>query len=93
MGNEESRIAKEEEESCLRCLHEKFDKIQGVRGGVRQDAGELGRLLEWYDKKPHVVGAMVLRVGCENHQVEMFMDELYCLAPKNKTPIVSYEQQ
>jgi altronate hydrolase len=50
-------------------------------------------LFAGYVNNPNVAGATVLSLGCQNLQVQIFMDALHALAPDNKKPIVVYEQQ
>lgn len=71
----------------------KFITHQGGCGGIRQDAEALGRLFAGYVNNPNVAGATVLSLGCQNLQVQIFMEALQSLAPNNKKPIVVYEQQ
>jgi len=71
----------------------RFITHQGGCGGIRQDAEALGRLFAGYVNNPNVAGATVLSLGCQNLQVQIFMDSLHALAPNNKKPIVVYEQQ
>lgn len=89
-------IAVEEEEPDTRVFKNidvRFITHQGGCGGIRQDAEALGRLFAGYVNNPNVAGATVLSLGCQNLQVQVFMDALHALAPDNKKPIVVYEQQ
>lgn len=89
-------IAVEEEEPDTRVFKNidvRFITHQGGCGGIRQDAEALGRLFAGYVNNPNVAGATVLSLGCQNLQVQVFMDALHELAPNNKKPIVVYEQQ
>jgi altronate hydrolase len=86
----------EEEEPDTRVFKNidvRFITHQGGCGGIRQDAEALGRLFAGYVNNPNVAGATVLSLGCQNLQVQIFMDSLHALAPNNKKPIVVYEQQ
>ncbi len=89
-------VAVEEEEPDTRVFKNidvRFITHQGGCGGIRQDAEALGRLFAGYVNNPNVAGATVLSLGCQNLQVQVFMDALHALAPDNKKPIVVYEQQ
>ncbi|KQM40766.1 UxaA family hydrolase [Chryseobacterium sp. Leaf201] len=89
-------VAVEEEEPDTRVFKNidvRFITHQGGCGGIRQDAEALGRLFAGYVNNPNVAGATVLSLGCQNLQVQVFMDALHTLAPNNKKPIVVYEQQ
>lgn len=94
-GGETSDIAVEEKEDTriFKNIDVRFITHQGGCGGIRQDAEALGRLFAGYVNNPNVVGATVLSLGCQNLQVQIFMDALHALAPNNKKPIVVYEQQ
>jgi altronate hydrolase len=95
-GGETADVAVEEEEPDTRVFKNidvRFITHQGGCGGIRQDAEALGRLFAGYVNNPNVAGATVLSLGCQNLQVQIFMDSLHALAPNNKKPIVVYEQQ
>lgn len=94
-GGETSYTAVEEEEDTrvFKNIDVRFITHQGGCGGIRQDAEALGRLFAGYVNNPNVAGATVLSLGCQNLQVQIFMDALHALAPDNKKPIVVYEQQ
>jgi altronate hydrolase len=95
-GGTDSDVAVEEEEQDTRIFKNidvRFITHQGGCGGIRQDAEALGRLFAGYVNNPNVAGATVLSLGCQNLQVQIFMDALHTLAPDNKKPIVVYEQQ
>ncbi|MEC3876932.1 UxaA family hydrolase [Chryseobacterium salviniae] len=94
-GGETSDIAVEEKEDTriFKNINVRFITHQGGCGGIRQDAEALGRLFAGYVNNPNVAGATVLSLGCQNLQVQIFMDALHTLAPNNKKPIVVYEQQ
>lgn len=94
-GGETSHTAVEEEEDTrvFKNIDVRFITHQGGCGGIRQDAEALGRLFAGYVNNPNVAGATVLSLGCQNLQVQIFMDALHALAPDNKKPIVVYEQQ
>lgn len=95
-GGSGADVAVEEEEPDTRVFKNidvRFITHQGGCGGIRQDAEALGRLFAGYVNNPNVAGATVLSLGCQNLQVQIFMDALHALAPNNKKPIVVYEQQ
>lgn len=95
-GGSEADVSLEEEENDTRIFKNidvRFITHQGGCGGIRQDAEALGRLFAGYVNNPNVAGATVLSLGCQNLQVQIFMDALHALAPDNKKPIVVYEQQ
>lgn len=95
-GGSGADIAVEEEEQDTRIFKNidvRFITHQGGCGGIRQDAEALGRLFAGYVNNPNVAGATVLSLGCQNLQVQVFMDALHALAPDNKKPVVVYEQQ
>ncbi|WP_326982311.1 altronate dehydratase family protein [Chryseobacterium sp. MYb264] len=94
-GGETSDVAVEEEEDTrvFKNIDVRFITHQGGCGGIRQDAEALGRLFAGYVNNPNVAGATVLSLGCQNLQVQIFMDALHALAPNSKKPIVVYEQQ
>lgn len=95
-GGSDADIPVEEEEQDTRMFKNidvRFITHQGGCGGIRQDAEALGRLFAGYVNNPNVAGATVLSLGCQNLQVQIFMDALHALAPNNKKPIVVYEQQ
>lgn len=95
-GGTDSDVVVEEEKPDTRVFKNidvRFITHQGGCGGIRQDAEALGRLFAGYVNNPNVAGATVLSLGCQNLQVQIFMDSLHALAPNNKKPIVVYEQQ
>ncbi|WPO84562.1 altronate dehydratase family protein [Chryseobacterium sp. JJR-5R] len=95
-GGATADIVVEEEEPDTRIFKNidvRFITHQGGCGGIRQDAEALGRLFAGYVNNPNVAGATVLSLGCQNLQVQVFMDALNTLAPNNRKPIVVYEQQ
>lgn len=84
---------KEKDTRIFKNIDVRFITHQGGCGGIRQDAEALGRLFAGYVNNPNVAGATVLSLGCQNLQVQIFMDALHALAPNNKKSIVVYEQQ
>lgn len=71
----------------------KFLNHQGGCGGIRQDAAILGKLLAAYADHPNVGGVTVLSLGCQNLQVNDFMDDLKALNPHFDKPLYIFEQQ
>jgi altronate hydrolase len=71
----------------------KFLNHQGGCGGTRQDAAILGKLLAAYADHPNVGGITVLSLGCQNLQVQDFMDELKKRNPNFDKPLYVFEQQ
>jgi altronate hydrolase len=71
----------------------KFLNHQGGCGGTRQDAATLGRLLAAYAAHPNVGGVTVLSLGCQNLQVQDFLDELKKTHPSFDKPLLIFEQQ
>jgi len=95
-GGSGADLPVEEEDQDTRIfknIEVRFITHQGGCGGIRQDAEALGRLFAGYINNPNVAGATVLSLGCQNLQIQIFMDALHALAPDNKKPIVVYEQQ
>jgi altronate hydrolase len=71
----------------------KFLNHQGGCGGIRQDAAILGKLLAAYADHPNVGGVTVLSLGCQNLQVQDFLDDLKKRNPGFDKPLYIYEQQ
>ena len=71
----------------------KFLNHQGGCGGIRQDAAILGKLLAAYADHPNVGGVTVLSLGCQNLQVNDFMQDLKALNPSFDKPLYIFEQQ
>ena len=71
----------------------KFLNHQGGCGGIRQDAAVLGKLLASYANHPNVGGVTVLSLGCQNLQVQDFMNDLKQLNPDFDKPLYIFEQQ
>ena len=71
----------------------KFLNHQGGCGGTRQDAGILGKLLAAYADHPNVAGVTVLSLGCQNLQVQDFVNDLKQRNPKFDKPLYIFEQQ
>src|SRR6186713_835526 len=71
----------------------KFLNHQGGCGGTRQDAGILGKLLASYADHPNVAGVTVLSLGCQNLQVQDFINDLKQRNPNFDKPLYIFEQQ
>ena len=71
----------------------KFLNHQGGCGGIRQDAAILSKLLASYANHPNVGGVTVLSLGCQNLQVQDFMNDLKQLNPNFDKPLYIFEQQ
>jgi len=71
----------------------KFLNHQGGCGGIRQDAAILSKLLAAYANHPNVGGVTVLSLGCQNLQVQDFMNDLKTLNPDFDKPLYIFEQQ
>ncbi len=71
----------------------KFLNHQGGCGGTRQDAAVLSKLLAAYADHPNVAGVTVLSLGCQNLQVQDFVDDLKHRAPNFDKPLFIFEQQ
>ena len=71
----------------------KFLNHQGGCGGTRQDAATLGSLLAAYADHPNVGGITVLSLGCQNLQVQDFVNYLKKRNPSFDKPLYIFEQQ
>ena len=71
----------------------KFLNHQGGCGGTRQDAGILGKLLASYADHPNVAGVTVLSLGCQNLQVQDFLNDLKQRVSNFDKPLYIFEQQ
>ncbi|MBC7850624.1 MAG: altronate dehydratase [Chitinophagaceae bacterium] len=71
----------------------KFLNHQGGCGGTRQDAAILGKLLASYADHPNVGGITVMSLGCQNLQVQDFLNELKQRNPSFDKPLYIFEQQ
>ncbi len=71
----------------------KFLNHQGGCGGIRQDAAVLSKLLAAYADHPNVAGVTVLSLGCQNLQVQHFLDDLKQRNPNFDKPLHVFEQQ
>ena len=71
----------------------KFLNHQGGCGGTRQDSGILGKLLASYADHPNVAGITVLSLGCQNLQVQDFLNDLKQRVSDFDKPLFVFEQQ
>jgi len=71
----------------------KFLNHQGGCGGTRQDAATLAALLAAYADHPNVGGVTMLSLGCQNMQVQDFLNELKKRNPSFDKPLYIFEQQ
>ena len=71
----------------------KFLTHPGGCGGTRQDAAVLGRLLAAYADHPNVGGVTVLSLGCQNLQVQDFLDAVHARNPRFDKPLLVFEHQ
>jgi altronate hydrolase len=71
----------------------KFLNHQGGCGGIRQDAAVLSKLLASYADHPNVAGVTVLSLGCQNLQVQDFLNDLKQRNPSFDKPLYIFEQQ
>lgn len=71
----------------------KFLNHPGGCGGTRQDAALLSRLLAAYADHPNVGGVTVLSLGCQNLQVQDFLNDLKLRNPRFDKPLYVFEHQ
>ncbi len=71
----------------------KFLNHQGGCGGTRQDAAILSKLLVAYADHPNVAGITILSLGCQNLQVQDFVNDLKIRNPSFEKPLYIFEQQ
>ncbi|GAA4321610.1 altronate dehydratase family protein [Flaviaesturariibacter amylovorans] len=71
----------------------KFLNHQGGCGGIRQDAAILSKLLAAYADHPNVGGITVLSLGCQNLQLNDFLEDLKARNPHFDKPVFTFEQQ
>ena len=62
-------------------------------GGTRADSTMLGKLLAGYVNNPNVAGASVLSLGCQNLQVDLFLDQLKAINKDFDKPLLIFDQQ
>ncbi|MBC7903231.1 MAG: UxaA family hydrolase, partial [Gemmatimonadaceae bacterium] len=71
----------------------KFLNHQGGCGGIRQDAAVLSKLLASYANHPNVGGVTVMSLGCQNLQVQDFLNDLKEQNAVFDKPLYIFEQQ
>jgi altronate hydrolase len=71
----------------------KFLNHDGGCGGIRQDAAILSKLLAAYADHPNVAGVTMLSLGCQNLQVQDFVNDLKQRNSKFDKPFYIFEQQ
>ncbi|MGZ8538127.1 MAG: UxaA family hydrolase, partial [Flavisolibacter sp.] len=71
----------------------KFLNHQGGCGGIRQDAAILSKLLAAYADHPNVGGITILSLGCQNLQVNDFLNDLKERNQSFNKPLLIFEQQ
>jgi len=71
----------------------KFLNHQGGCGGIRQDSAVLSKLLAAYADHPNVAGITVMSLGCQNLQVQDFLNDLKERNPNFDKPFHVFEQQ
>ena len=71
----------------------KFLNHHGGCGGTRQDAAVLSKLLAAYADHPNVAGVTILSLGCQNMQVQDFLNDLKKRTPNFDKPLYIFEQQ
>jgi len=71
----------------------KFLNHQGGCGGIRQDSAILSKLLAAYADHPNVGGVTVLSLGCQNLQIQDFLNDLKKHNPDFDKPLYIFEQQ
>ena len=71
----------------------KFLNHAGGCGGTRQDAAVLSRLLAAYADHPNVGGVTVLSLGCQNLQMQDFVNDLKARNPRFDKPLYIFEHQ
>jgi altronate hydrolase len=71
----------------------KFLNHPGGCGGTRQDSALLGKLLAAYADHPNVGGVTVLSLGCQNLQVQDFVNDLKARNPRFDKPLYIFEHQ
>lgn len=71
----------------------RFITHNGGCGGTRTDSAMLGKLLAGYVNNPNVAGASVLSLGCQNLQVDLFLDQLKAINKNFDKPLLVFDQQ
>ena len=85
----------------LKNSHRPFKNVDGIKflnhqggcGGIRQDAAILSKLLAAYADHPNVGGITVLSLGCQNLQVNDFVNDLKQRNVNFNKPLYIFEQQ
>ena len=62
-------------------------------GETRSDSTVLGKLLAGYVNNPNVAGATVLSLGCQNLQVDLFLEQLKMINEDFDKPLLIFDQQ
>src|SRR5690606_35992619 len=65
----------------------------GGCGGIRQDSAVLSKLLAAYADHPNVAGVTLLSLGCQNLQIQDFLNDLKERNPSFDKPLHIFEQQ
>lgn len=60
---------------------------EGGCGGMRADSEALCALLAGYIRNSNVAGATVLSLGCQNAQVDIFLEKLHAIYPDCEKPV------
>ena len=71
----------------------RFITHNGGCGGTRADSKMLGKLLAGYVNNPNVVGASVLSLGCQNLQIDLFLNQLKSINKNFDKPLLIFDQQ
>ena len=91
--NTEEKATKIKNQNPFPNVHVRFITHHSGCGGTRSDSKILGKLLSGYVNNPNVVGASVLSLGCQNLQVELFLEELKSMNPGFDKPLLVFDQQ
>jgi len=71
----------------------RFITHHGGCGGSRADATVLGKLLAGYVNNPNVAGATLLSLGCQNLEIDLFMEQLKNINVNFDKPLLIFDQQ
>ena len=91
--NEDIRTDRSDVKNPFPNVEIRFITHNGGCGGTRSDSRMLARLLSGYANNPNVAGVSVLSLGCQNLQVELFLDELKSINPSFDKPLLIFDQQ
>ena len=91
--NEDIRTDRSDVKNPFPNVEIRFITHNGGCGGTRSDSKMLARLLSGYANNPNVAGVSVLSLGCQNLQVELFLDELKSINPSFDKPLLIFDQQ